>query len=427
MTLDRNTQPDFGRIENIDLLEPKIIHLDNGLPVLCVDAGTQEVLKVELMFGAGTSTPDKRLVASATNKMLIEGTAGKSAKEIAEAVDFYGAYLRTELTHDESSLSLYSLNKHLAKTLGTLEDVYANPTFPDHELETFLKKSQQEMMVNQEKVSYLAAKAFNAALFGSEHRYGRSADVEHYDQLSRQELVDFHSSHIKNRIQYIIISGRITEGTIPILNQHFGQSTREVLEENPFEQGVSAGALVHREKANAVQNSIKIGRVLFNRTHQDFIGLQVLSTVLGGYFGSRLMTNIREDKGYTYGIGAGMVSLKNSGYLSISTEVGADVCSAATDEIYLEIERLRKSLIPTSELELVKNYMLGSVLKSIDGPFDIADKWKGYMKYDFGIDAHYDLIRQIKNITSERLLELANMYFQHKDLVQVTAGSPLKK
>lgn len=425
--LDRKKQPEFGRIETIDLLEPKIVHLDNGLAVLCIDAGTQEVLKVELMFGAGTSTPDKRLIASTTTKMLIEGTEKKSAKEIAEAVDFYGAYLRTELTHDESSLSLYSLNKHLDKTLDTLQDVSANPTFPEHELETFLKKSQQEMMVNQEKVSYLAAKAFSGALFGFEHPYGRSAGVDHYDKVSRQELIDFHASSIKDRIQYIIISGRITENTVPILNEQFGQSKRENLENKPFEASNSVAEPIHVEKENAVQNSIKIGRVLFNRTHQDFIGLQVLSVVLGGYFGSRLMTNIREDKGYTYGIGAGMVSLKNSGYLTISTEVGADVCSAAIDEIYFEIERLRKSLIPTSELELVKNYMLGSVLKSIDGPFDIATKWKGYMKYGFGIDAHYDLIHQIKNITSERLLELANTYFQRKDLVQITAGSSVKK
>jgi predicted Zn-dependent peptidase len=379
------------------------------------------------MFGAGTASSDKLLIASTTTKMVVEGTGKKSAKEIAEAVDFYGAYLSTELTHDESSLSLYSLNKHLDKTLESLEDVYANPMFPEDELETFLKKRQQEMMVNQEKVNYLASKAFSGALFGSEHPYGRSAGVNHYDEISRQELIDFHASSIKNRIQYIIISGKITESTMPILNEQFGQSKRDNLEEKSLSANISADQPIHVEKENAVQNSIKIGRVLFNRTHQDFIGLQVLTTVLGGYFGSRLMTNIREDKGYTYGIGAGIVSLKNSGYLSISTEVGADVCSAAMDEVYLEIERLRKNLIPTSELELVKNYMLGSVLKSIDGPFDIATKWKGYMKYGFGIDAHYNLIHQIKNITSERLLELANTYFQNKDLIQITAGSGFKE
>ncbi|TNF32102.1 MAG: insulinase family protein, partial [Bacteroidetes bacterium] len=173
------------------------------------------------------------------------------------------------------------------------------------------------------------------------------------------------------------------------------------------------------------QNAIKIGRVLFSRTHPDYIGMQILSTVLGGYFGSRLMANIREDKGYTYGIRAGMVSLEHSGYFSISTEVGADVCKAALEEIYLEIEKLRKQLIPTGELELVKNYMLGSVLKSLDGPFQISDKWRGYLQYGLGMEAHHDLIHQIRTITSERLLELANTYLQRNQLVQVTAGAKI--
>ncbi len=425
MMLDRKKQPAFGRIEEINLLEPEVVHLDNGIPVLCVNAGTQDVLKVELMFDAGSSTASKKLIASTANKTLVEGTEKRSAQEIAESADFYGAYLRTELTQDEASISLYTLNKHLKNTLPTLQEVYAEPTFPERELETFLMKSRQEMLVNQEKVGYLAAKAFSAALFGEDHPYGRSAHLEDYANISRSELVDFHGNRVKNRIKYIIVSGKLSDDAIPALNSQFGEEQRISPGQVSVPDSTIETRLSHVEKANAVQNSIKVGRRLFNRTNQDFIGLQVLATVLGGYFGSRLMANIREDKGYTYGIGAGLVSLKNGGYLSISTEVGADVCTAALSEIYLEIEKLRKNLIPSSELELVKNYMLGSILKSIDGPFDIATKWKGYMKYGFGIDAHYNLIHQIKTITPERLRELANTYLQREDLIQITAGAPV--
>jgi predicted Zn-dependent peptidase len=426
MMLDRKKQPDFGRIEEINLQEPKMVHLDNGIPVLCIDAGTQNVLKVELVFNAGTSTADKILVASTSVKTLTEGTAKHNAKEIAEAVDFYGAYLQNEVDHDESSICLYSLNKHLDKTLTTLAEVYASASFPEHELETVLKKSQQEMLISQEKVGYLGAKAFSAALYGKDHPYGRSADVEDYSKIDRKDLADFHSLHIKNGIKYILVAGKLSDDTVSNLNTFFGNEKRNQLSLIEIEAPGIEASTVHVTKVNAVQNSIKIGRVLFNRSHQDFIGLRILTTVLGGYFGSRLMTNIREDKGYTYGIGAGMVSMKHSGYLSISTEVGADVCEAALTEIHLEIEKLRNSLIPSSELELVKNYMLGSILKSIDGPFDISAKWKGYMKYGLGIDAHYELIRQIKATTPEGLRDLANTYLQKKDLVQVTAGADFK-
>ena len=423
MILDRKTQPEFGRIEDINLQEPKVVHLDNGIPVLCIDAGTQNVLKVELVFEAGTATADKILVASTAVKTLTEGTAKHNAKEIAEAVDFYGAYLQNEINHDESSICLYSLNKHLDKTLATLAEVYSTPIYPQHELDTVLKKSQQEMLVNKEKVSYLGAKAFSSALYGKDHQYGRSADIEDYDKITRQDLVDFHSSKVKNGIKYILVAGKLGSDTVSNLNSFFGSEERIQSPPIAIDGAGIEPSTIHVAKENAVQNSIKIGRVMFNHTNPDYIGMRVLSTVLGGYFGSRLMTNIREDKGYTYGIGAGMISMKNSGYLSISTEVGADVCQSALNEIYIEIERLRNSLIPSSELELVKNYMLGSILKSIDGPFDVASKWKGYMKYGFGIDAHYELIRQIKNIKPERLKSLANTYLQRKDLVQVTAGA----
>jgi predicted Zn-dependent peptidase len=137
------------------------------------------------------------------------------------------------------------------------------------------------------------------------------------------------------------------------------------------------------------------------------------------------MRNIREDKGYTYGIGAGMVNIKDTGYASISTEVGADVCQPALDEIYREIEQLRKHLIPVTELELVRNYMLGSILKSVDGPFAIANKWKTYLKYGLSKASHQDLVQQIRTVTPEHLRALADKYLRKDDLVQVTVGKPI--
>ncbi len=424
--LDRIQEPAFGKIESIDLLEPTVHHLSNGIPVFSIDTGTQNVVKVELVFGVGTASADKMLLTSTTVNLLKEGTETKSASEIAEAVDFYGAYLQSEVTHDESSLMLFSLGKHLNQTLPILAEVFSKPAFSEREFETHILKSQQEMLVNMEKVGYLCSKAFTATLFGEDHPYGRSANPEDYSKLTNQELVEFHGSSIKPGPKYIMVSGKLNDDTIGLLEKHFGNFPVDIQSTKEITASSGTKMIAQIEKAGSVQNAIRIGRVLFNRTHPDFVGMQILATVLGGYFGSRLMSNIREDKGYTYGVGAGIVSLKNSGYLSISTEVGSDVCQAALNEIYFEIERLRKHLIPTDELELVRNYMLGSVLKSIDGPFNIAAKWKTYLKYNLSIDAHHDLIHRIKTITPERLRELAQKYLQREDLKQVVAGKPLQ-
>lgn len=421
--LDRTIQPGFGKIERIDLMEPKLRHLENGIPVFSIDAGEQEVLKVELVFDSGTASSDKLLVASTTVKLLTEGTEQRSAQEIAEAVDFYGAHLQTEIGHDDGSLTLYTLSKHLKNTIGTLAETYTEANFPDREVETYLLKHKQELLVNEEKVGYLSAREFGTALFGEGHPYGRSAFASDYDAVTRNDLVDFHQTNLQGRIKYIFLAGKLGADTHNLLNTHFGKGPRIEIPTTEVSVASQSGRTFHIEKAGAVQNAIKIGRVLFNRTHSDYIGMQILSTVLGGYFGSRLMDNIREDKGYTYGIRAGMVSLQHSGYFTIATEVGADVCTPALTEIYREIERLRKELIPTHELELVRNYMLGSVLKSIDGPFHVSEKWKGYIQYGLGMEAHHDLVHQIRTITAERLRELANKYLQQGDLVQVTAGA----
>jgi len=424
MSLDRSIAPDFGKIDSIELMEPKVLHLDNGLPVFTINTGEQEVLKVELVFATGASASDKKLVAAATAELLTEGTQKHTAEEIANALDFYGAYFNSHVSHDESSLELFTLNKHLKDTICTMAEVYSQPTFPEHELETFILKGQQDMMVNEQKVSYLAAKAFSGTLFGNEHPYGRTATQSDYAALTQQDLREFHASAFAGQIQHIIVAGKLTDDTIAVLNSAFGQEKRLSNALDPIVIHASQERIVHVQKDDAVQNAIRIGRLLFDRTHPDFVGMQILCTVLGGYFGSRLMANIREDKGYTYGIGAGLVSLKHIGYLSISTEVGTQICKPALDEIYLEIGKLRKELIPTDELELVRNYMLGTILKSVDGPFSLASKWKTYLKHGLGTDDHYQLLHQIRTITPERLRDLANKYLQQEDLIQVTSGKP---
>jgi zinc protease len=176
------------------------------------------------------------------------------------------------------------------------------------------------------------------------------------------------------------------------------------------------------EKPDALQSAIRMGTPLFNRTHPDFPAIQVLNTVLGGYFGSRLMTNIREDKGYTYGIGSGIASLKQTGSIFIATEVGADVCRAAITEIEKEVNLLKTDLIPEGELSLVRNYMLGSLLGSLENVMSHADKFKNIYFAGLGYDYYDYYTDTIKTISADKLKELANQYFDFDNFYKVIAG-----
>ena len=176
------------------------------------------------------------------------------------------------------------------------------------------------------------------------------------------------------------------------------------------------------EKEGALQSAIRIGKLMFNKTHPDFQSLQVLNTVYGGYFGSRLMSNIREDKGYTYGIGSGLVSLQHGGYFFITTEVGVDVTAKAIKEIYFEMDRLRKEKITTDELQLVKNYLLGTFLRSVDGPFAMADRFKGILNYNLGYDYFDRYIATIRAVSASDLMGLANTYFDKDSMIELVVG-----
>ena len=168
-----------------------------------------------------------------------------------------------------------------------------------------------------------------------------------------------------------------------------------------------------------MQGSIRMARPFPNRHHADFPKMQVLNNVFGGFFGSRLMDNIREDKGYTYGIHSYLMNhLKTSG-LVISTEAGREVCEAAVAEIYKEMKALCDDLIPDDELQLTRNYLIGSVLSDLDGPFQLASRWKNYILNGLGAEHFYSNMDVIRKVTPEELRDVAQRYMQPDDFYEL--------
>lgn len=424
-TIDRKQSPAFKTIGQIDIIKATEQKLDNGIPVYTVDAGTQELIKIELIFRAGIRQQSAPLAASITNSMLNEGTSKRSAQQIADAVDYYGAFLETGVDHDYASVSLYTLNKHLASTLPVVEEIIKDSVFPQGELDTMLQNKKQKFIVEGQKVNHLARRKFGELIFGTKHPYGKVLRETDFDTLQRSSLVAFHKGFYHAGNCRIVLAGKVEKNMHALLNKHFGgndwSNPKPAANPNagPFESAYGKHLVA---KDDALQSAIRMGRLLFNKKHPDYQRMQVLNTILGGYFGSRLMANIREDKGYTYGIGSGVVSLQETGYFFISTEVGVDVCNAAIGEVYKEMKRLRDEPVPADELDLVKNYLLGAFLRSVDGPFALADKFKGIMEYDLGYDYFDRFIHTIRTISATELMELANTYLKEDVMTELVAG-----
>jgi zinc protease len=422
----RSVAPEFKTVDEVQLIQADCHQLDNNIPLFTINAGDQDVLKIDFVFQSGSRFQPIPLVAGTVNNMLNEGTINRSANEIAEIVDFYGAFLQTESGKDFSTVTLYTLNKHLESVLPIIKEILTEAAFSENELEIYINNARQKFQIESQKVSFLARKHFMNMLFGNDNFYGYNLKENDYEQilLSRDLLKDFYRINYAADHCFIIISGKINDQTVKILNNNFGKNwsrSGAIIKEEFFSHPSTEQKKII-EKKDAIQSAIRIGRVLFNKTHQDWMGLQVLNTVLGGYFGSRLMANIREDKGYTYGIGSGLVSMQKAGYFFISTEVGVDVCSNAINEIYKEIDRLKSDLIPNEELDLVKNYMMGVFLRNSDGPFALSDRFRGVYDYGLGYEYYDRYLNTVKKITSEDLQRLAQKYFQKEDLLELVVG-----
>ncbi|CAN5182359.1 pitrilysin family protein [soil metagenome] len=424
MILQRKIAPEFKSIDHINLLRPEHIVLDNGCNVFCFNSGDAELVRIEWIFSNLRFDPEKPLLNMAVNTMLTEGTSTLTASQIADKVDYYGAFLQVDYGYDHSQVILYSLTKHLKHTLPVIFDILTDSVFSQTELDTYIRNQQQKLQVNLKKNDIVARRKFNNALYG-DTLYGFTPDIEDYPALSRVDML----SHFKQMYQpsncNIVIAGKIEPGILDLVAKTFDLSWENpTVEANSTQPRLksSAGQFYFIERPDALQSAIRMGMPVVNRTHADFVPLQVLNTVLGGYFGSRLMTNIREDKGYTYGIGSGITSLKHTGAWFIATEVGADVCKAAITEIEKEIELLKAKLIPVEELSLVRNYMLGSLLGSLENVFSHADKFKNL--YFSGLDyEYYDRYTSIiKTIQPAELQRLANQYLLTDNFYKVVVG-----
>jgi zinc protease len=424
--LDRITIPEYKLIEQVNIIRATEKRLDNGIPVYSINAGTQELVKVELQFRAGIVQQSEALVASSTNAMLNEGTDRYSAAEIADLIDYYGAFLETDCGQDFASVNIYTLNKHIAHVLPVLENIVKNSVFPDNELGIYVQNKKQKFLVNNKKVDTIARKRFKSLIFGEKHHYGYNVKLEDYDSLSREHLIYFYNRFYRSGNCRIIVAGKVNDDVFSMLNRHFGGSDwNDLLPVTPGD-GSSIAPVQEKKhliyKEDAVQSAIRVGKLLFNKTHPDYKAMQVLNTALGGYFGSRLMMNIREDKGYTYGIGSGMVSLQHAGYFFISTEVGVDVCGKAIDEINNELERMIKEPLGEDEMLLVRNYLLGAFLRSVDGPFALAEKFKSIMEYGLGYDYFEQFLNTVKTITPEELQALAKKYLDPSSMQELVVG-----
>jgi predicted Zn-dependent peptidase len=421
--LNRTSTPDIKDAVHLNLtLKPyQKSLLNNGVPVYAVNAGAEDVLMIELVFNAGNSFEEQNTTAYATNHLLKNGTSQKNAFQINEHFEYYGAYLNRSCHHEYASITLHCLSKHLNALMPVIREILTDSIFPEEELEIFKQNSKQQLSVNLHKSDFVANRLIDVYLYGMHHPYGKFNNVVDYDLLQSHQLKRFYQQYYQNGKCIIFAAGKLPVDFHQQLNNFFGDLNINQQVNNP--EYITLPSMQKKARISndpdGVQGSVRLGRPFPNRHHPDFKKVTILNNIFGGFFGSRLMSNIREEKGYTYGISSYLQNhIQQSAWL-VSTEAGKDVCEATIQEVYKEMELLKDELITDEELLLVKNYMMGTNLGDIDGPFQIIARWKNLIINDLDESYFYDSMNTIKNITAEELKELANRYLQPEDFFEL--------
>ena len=399
--------------------------LSNGLKVYALQAGEEEVVQLEWVFAAGNSLEGANMVAAATSHLLKNGTSQHSAFDINEHFEFYGSYLNRNCYNETSNITLHCLAKQLPHVLPMVQQLITDSVFPQEELDIFRTNSQQRLEVNLKKCDFVATREIDALLYGKDHPYGKYSSKEALDALTREQLLQFYDSYYRHGQCVLFVAGKLPDNLFELLDEYFGHLLLKPLAFSATPPLPLPAALVQPRQiriendAQGVQGAIRMARHFPNRHHPDFQGVAVLNVILGGFFGSRLMSNIREEKGYTYGIHSYIQNHIGPCAWMISTEAGRDVCEATIAEVYAEMERLRNEPIPAEELLLVRNYMLGSILGDLDGPLQIINRWKSYVLAGVNEAYFYNAIEQIQTVSAEQLQELANKYLQPEDFYEM--------
>ncbi len=419
---DRKHAPEIVDAVNfkLQLKQAEKFVLKNGVEVYAVDAGAEEVLAVEWVFYAGNWFEEQNLVAATTNFLLRNGTSKKTAFQINEYFEYYGSYLNRACYNETATITLHCLSKHIKELLPSVRELIVDSVMPQEELDIYKQNMKQRLKVNLKKSDFVASRLIDVYLYGENHPYGKYSKLEDFDTLNREQLLDFYKKYYQQGKLVLFVAGKLPADIASLLDQYFGDLPNQpvALQEIMAQPAADRKYRITNDEAG-VQGSVRMARSFPNRHHPDFMKVMVLNTLLGGFFGSRLMSNIREEKGYTYGIHSFIQNHIHDTAWMISTEAGKDVCEATIEEVYKEMKLLREQIVDEEELLLVRNYMMGGILGDLDGPFQIMGRWKNIVLNNLTEQYFYDSIHTIKTISAEELQFLAQKYLKPEEFYEL--------
>ncbi|MCM1312070.1 MAG: insulinase family protein [Bacteroides sp.] len=426
--MNRNIQPEIKPLEQLTVCNPEVITMANGIELKYIKTYQTDIIRLDFMFKGGQWIQEIPLQAFYAFKQLKEGTQSFKGEDIAERLDFYGATLETSSNMSYSTISLCCLKKHLEHVVPILQSILQEPTYAQDKLSIALTQGKAAYAASLQSVGTQCRQLFSKNLYGKGHPMAQYPSLQNYDILTPEDLLRFRNMNICSDNCKMFLTGTYDENITRIVAETFGQN----------KWGGNGGKFIgyasfaipqpehnrfsYRMNNKTVQAAIRVGRVFPDRRHKDFTTLNVMSTILGGYFGSRLMSNIRETKGYTYDISSVIYQLPHNTTFIISTETPDEYTECVIEEIHKEMLRLSNEPVSSEELANVKNYLSGHICRNCETGLNTSSM---LMRLDVTNRTTNDVIEdfeRMKRITPEDIMKCASSYLHRKSMIECVAG-----
>lgn len=431
--LSRTEAPEITLNHKIELPPVERLTLTNGINIVTFSRPGHDVNRITVMIpGAEAESPGYPEVPLVTAAMLSEGTRMHTGKSIAETIDYNGSWLKAAANAHFTSITAYSLNSRLEHVIPIITDILSEPAFPDDALHTICERNAAALETSQQEADFHATQQSRLLTMGVTHPLAQAPSPQRTRAITSRKLAEFHRKFYSPGKMTVYVAGNITPHILNLIICHFG-NLKETPDSNhtqelnviPFSPEISHGR-TDIDRPDSLQSSIRITIPSISRHHPDYVPLRLAVYALGGYFGSRLMLNVREDKGLTYGINAALLGYLDGSFVQIATSCDNKYTNRAINEIHNELQRMATRPCSGTEMQRLKQQSMASLLESFDSPFAIMDCYQSLHTMGVGTDYMLRRCNAIQTVMPEEIMAMSKKYLNPDNTITVVAGDTEK-
>jgi predicted Zn-dependent peptidase len=425
----RTRPPTLGAPPALVVPRARVARLPNGLQLVVVEMHKVPVVDITLLVHAGSVRDPNDLpgLATFTAGMLDQGAGRRSAPDIADETAFLGAQLSTRAAAEWASVSLHVPKRQLTRALDLMADVALRPTFPDSEIARQRSQRRAGILQLRDRPTAQAPIAFNAIVYGALHPYGWPADGNDAAAaaLDRERVAQFYTTYYRPNGARMLVVGDITLAEARrLITARFGAWRRGDMPPLPTPEPPRSGprTIYLVDKPDAAQSVIRIGHLGVARNTPDYQALQVLNTILGGSFTSRLNQNLRETHGYTYGANSAFVARRLAGPFFAAASVQTAKTDSSLIEFMRELRKIRDSIVPGEEVAKARSYITLGLPGEFETTSGTAARFSELLENDLPLDYYRSYIARIRAVTPADVRRVARRYIQPDHFAIVVVG-----